>query len=299
MYGAYVLYLLPFVAVGLPALAVIGQVVLGVMASLALARLVGRVAGSVAAGHAAMGLLLLCPLVHTWTLALYTEAFFTAASILFVGRVAQPGRLGAWGFALAAIVLFARPIGVLFVAPVLAWKLGGVPALVRRNWFFPVACVAILAAVIAWPGIPAPQMEPIVAGQVIAGIGGDPQAAIGFEGRSIGSAQRHLFDRLGAVEWAGLMVRRAASLYTLPRPYYSVLHNLVNAAWMLLFPLALAGFWRHRHHRVVRLIGMLLVMHTALVGLTHDEWSGRFIVPLLPWVIALAVLAVNRPTPES
>jgi hypothetical protein len=81
------------------------------------------------------------------------------------------------------------------------------------------------------------------------------------------------------------------SLYTLTRGYYSTVHNLMNAGWMLLYPLALWGLWRHAANHTVQLIAAILLLQTLLVGLTHDEWSGRFAVPLLPWIMALATLA--------
>jgi hypothetical protein len=43
----------------------------------------------------------------------------------------------------------------------------------------------------------------------------------------------------------------------------------------------------------------MLLLHTLLVGLTHDEWSGRFVVPLLPWVILLALLLLGKSQQES
>jgi hypothetical protein len=89
-----------------------------------------------------------------------------------------------------------------------------------------------------------------------------------------------------------LFLRRAASLLNLTRPYYSTAHNALNGLWMLLYPLALWGLWRWRSHPTVRLVAAMLVLHIVLVGLTHDEWSGRFVVPLLPWVVGMGVVVL-------
>ena len=35
-----------------------------------------------------------------------------------------------------------------------------------------------------------------------------------------------------------------------------------------------------------------LLVNTLLVGLTHDEWSGRFLVPLWPIIVIMAALGV-------
>lgn len=289
-YGAYVLFLLPFVALGVPELAVLVQIALGILAALALGRVVLRITGNAAAGNTAMALLLLCYPVHQWTLALYTESFFTSLSILFVERFTREQRSDAWTVLLALLTVFARPVGMLFVGPALIWKFSGPTAprwLQRLRW---PGYAAVLLLAISLPGIRAPQLEPIVDAHVIAGIPEDPGALAEFHGSSILAAQLFLLDRHGAGDWLWLTARRMASLYTLPRGYFSTAHNLLVGIWMLLYPLAIIGLWRGRKQPVVQLIAAMLLLHTLLLGLTHDEWSGRFVVPLLGWVLVLGVV---------
>ena len=290
-YGAYVLFLLPFVAIGLPHLAVLVQVLLGLLAARALGRLVERISTNKSAGHLAMGLLLLCAPVQSWTLALYTEAFFTSMALLFVERITRPQRPDAWTIALALLTVFARPVGMLFVGPALLWKAAQHPAFARLKPWLPLGHAGVLLLAISLPGIRAPQLEPIVEAHIVAGFPRDTGAMAHFSGSSILAAQRFLLERHGTAEWALLFVCRAASLPNLTRPYYSTAHNLLNGTWMLLYPLALLGLWRWRGHPTVRLVAAMLILHVLLVGLTHDEWSGRFMVPLLPWVVGLASLS--------
>ncbi len=289
-YGAYVLFLLPFVALGVPELAVVAQIVLGILAALTLGRLVERITDNALAGNMAMALLLLCHPVQQWTLALYTESFFTSMAILFVERITRPQRPNAWAIVLALLTVFARPVGMLFVGPALLWKAAQSRAGPRFKAWLPAGYAVVLLIAIALPGIHAPQLEPIVEAHVIAGFPRDAGAMAHFEGSSIFAAQRFLLERHGLAEWAMLFVRRAASLPDLTRPYYSTAHNLLNGVWMLLYPLALWGLWRWRLHPTVALVAAMLLLHIVLVGLTHDEWSVRFMVPLLPWVLSLAVL---------
>lgn len=288
-YGAYVIFLLPFVAVGMPWLAVLAQIAMGILAARALGRMAERITGRSAAGHLAMAMLLLCYPVQQWNLAFYTESFFTSMSILFVERITRAERPDASTFALALITVFARPVGMLFVGPALLWKIGQSPTLHRLRPWLSVGYAAILLLAISLPGIRAPQLEPIVDAHIIAGIPQDTGAMAQFEGSSILAAQLFLLERHGVAEWSMLFLRRTASLFTLARPYYSNTHNILNGAWMLLYPFALWGLWRYRTHRTVQLIAVMLLLHTLLVGLTHDEWNGRFMVPLLGWVMVLGV----------
>ncbi len=88
------------------------------------------------------------------------------------------------------------------------------------------------------------------------------------------------------------------SLFTFTRPYYSTEHNFVNAIFFAFYPLAMIGLWRTWRQSRIRLVLALIVFNTVLVSLTHDEWSGRFVVPLLPWLMALAVLALGDRTAQ-
>lgn len=289
-YGAYVLFLLPFVALGVPELAALGQIILGILAALALGRIALRITGNAPAGNLVMALLLLCYPVQQWTLALYTESFFTSMAILFVERFTREQRPDVWTIALALITVFARPVGMLFVGPAMVWKATGPNApkwLQGLRW---PGYAAVLLLAISLPGIRAPQLEPIVDAHVIAGIAEDPGALAAFEGSSILAAQVFLLKRHGVGDWLWLGMRRIASLYNLPRGYFSTAHNVLVGVWMLLYPLAIWGLWYWRRHSDVRLIITMLLLHTLLVGLTHDEWSGRFVVPLLPWMVLLGVV---------
>lgn len=291
-YAAYVLFLLPFVAVGLPQLAILAQVLLGIFAALALGRLTVRISGSRMLGGLSSTLLLLCPLIQSWTLALYTEHFFLCMSVLFLERLERGPRNYSMTVVLGAFILLIRPVGVMFVVPALLWK-WTVPRPAMARVSMRVAAVAfLLGAVIAVPRIAAPQLEPIAAGQVIAGVGGID--ASGFDGATILDAQRYLLQQVGVREWAGITWKRAVSLFTLSRPNFSVAHNVVNGSFYLLYPLALIGLWRSRNDERLGSLFAILLVNTILIGLTHDEWSGRFLVPLIPLVIVPACCAFVR-----
>ncbi len=123
-YGTYVLFLLPFVALGLPALAVPGQIVLSVVAATALGRLTERLSGNAVAGRLATALFLIAIPIQTWALALYTESLFTSLVVLLLEQVLARERPGRWALPFALLVLFGRPVGLLFVGPLLVWGVG-------------------------------------------------------------------------------------------------------------------------------------------------------------------------------
>jgi hypothetical protein len=243
-YGAYVLFLLPFVAIGTPSLAVVAQIALAIAAAFALSRIVERLTDSKGLGHLAMATLLLCYPVQVWTLALYTESFFTSLSLLFVERITRIERLGTWTMVLGVLTLFARPVGLLIVGPAFIWKMtqgirGSIQLYLRWAGY-----VAVFAIAIFLPGIKPAQLTPIVEAHVIAGVAEDPGAMGLFTGNSIVDAHIFLLKRHGSVGWLGLAGRRICSLFTLHRPYFSLWHNLASGFYYILYPLALIGLWK-------------------------------------------------------
>ena len=291
-YAGYVAFLLPFVAIGEPLLAVLAQVVLGIIAARALGRLTARISGSASLGDLSMALFLLCPLIQTWTLALYTEHFFLCLSVLFLEQIERTTWNHPNTVVMGLFVLTTRPVGVLFVVPALLWKWSASRPTVIRNSFLVIGTAMLLAGALSIPRIARPQLEPIASGQVVAGVGGTD--ATGFDGRTILDAQRFLLGRTSLGEWSMITLQRMASLFTLTRPYFSTEHNAVNGLFYALYPLALVGLWRSRHDDRIHLLIVVLLLNAFLAGLTHDEWSGRFIVPLIPHLIVLACSAFAR-----
>jgi hypothetical protein len=74
------------------------------------------------------------------------------------------------------------------------------------------------------------------------------------------------------------------------KPYFSVLHNTVIV--LILYPLyffSVKGFLKFPSHRKEKYFVAGFVIAQALtVALTSENWDGRFLVPLLPFVFLLA-----------
>ena len=286
-FASYVLFLVPFMAVGLPAAAALVQAVIAVLAAFAAGRLSAVFFATERAAPITTVLVLLCLPLQQWVPALYTESFFASVLLLYLERAFSKGALDRWSIALGVVLLFTRPVGFCFVVPVVLWHL-----VVDRSarYALPIVLAASLCALLAAllvPGIPEAQLRPIAEGDVICGFPRHPGLAAKLGGSSVLSAQQVLFthDPVAALLTFG---ERVLSLFTWPRPYFSWPHNLFLAVHYPLLVLAIVGGWRSRYapNAPPMLLGMML--HVLLVGLTHDEWSGRFFVPLWPLLCVLA-----------
>ena len=287
-YGSYILFITPFIVVGLPLFAVVAQLVLAVFAAQALGRIAQRITGSTLAADIAFVFALFCFPLQQWVLALYTESFFASVSVIFLERITRPGRADTLTWVLALIVLFARPVGLLFVGPAAIWKLVDTGSIHVPMWLRNTGYGMILLVAICIPGIARDQMAPIVEAHVICGFPERPGAMQDFEGSTVLEAQCHLYAHNGLGYTLGLFVRRVVSLFTLPRDYFSGILNAFLTGHYALFLLAAWGWWFWRKHLVVGLLCAIFLLNVLLVGLTHDEWSERFLVPMWPIVLLFA-----------
>jgi hypothetical protein len=80
------------------------------------------------------------------------------------------------------------------------------------------------------------------------------------------------------------------------KPYFSWVHN--TAIVLLLYPLYfLAGWaaWRSKINKPVLLFLLSYIfLQGATVMLTAENWDGRFLVPVLPFVFVLSALGLDH-----
>lgn len=292
-YGGYILFLVPFVAVGLPTLAVGAQIAMGIAAAMALDRLVVRYSGSRVAGRMAMAVYLLAHPIQQWTLSLYSEGLFVPLVVVFLERALRPGAARAPLALLALLTVFTRPTGILFVAPALLLSRSGpcARAMPGVRW---TATAALVPAMLFLPALNREQLAVVAGSHVICGMPEHgPDAAL-FAGRTLAEAQAFVVDRHEAAYWASLGLRRLASLFNPQRTYHSGMHNLLSALVLLLYPLALIGARHVRRSDALAVLSAALVLNALLIALTYDEWNGRFLAPLLPAIIFFAAIGARQ-----
>lgn len=290
LYATYILFLVPFVALGAPSLAVAAQIGLGILAAFTLRRCILQLCGTPVQADLVFALFLLAYPIQIWTLALYSESFFVSLSVLLLGEALRTDR-PLFRFVILAILLwFARPVGVLFMAPVLVWRMTVVSGQKRTRWIWVVSAVVLLA-ILYLPVLPSDQLQALAEGHVIGGFPLYPGDGAFFHGNTLVSVQARFVHDHGAGAWAGLVLQRLAWLFSLWRPYFSTSHNALTIPLLALYPLALFSIVRRWKTPFVQVLSAILLLNAIVVGLTFAEWNGRFLVPLLPVIMILAVLS--------
>ncbi|MBK8341676.1 MAG: hypothetical protein IPK99_17620 [Flavobacteriales bacterium] len=219
-YGMYVLFLVPFTVLGDVRLAITAQILLGLWAAWALRSLVLRLTGSKAWAQLGGALLLLSYVVQSWTLTLFSEPLISALGIVLIERATRPGgRFPLTALLLMPVVLFARPIGILFVAPVAAYLL--LRHRTAPGWVLPAGAIALFVLQLFLPMDRETVIVPIVQGEVVYGFPQWLGAAENFDGRTIAGAQMELIQQHGIWVACKLAVQKAFTFFHLTRPFFS------------------------------------------------------------------------------
>jgi len=291
LYTGYVLFLVPFVALGVAHWAVLAQIAIGIAAAFALKRMVGRAGATALVGHLAMAAYLLAFPIQQWTLSLYSEGLFTPLVVLFLARALHPDRQGAGLIVLAIATVLTRPTGLLFVLPALLLPdrrgISRIP--IRLRWGLVAATVPLMLFA---PVLPQDQLAGMLQQPVVLGQPQRPEAAPDIGVRTLAHVQAEVIRTDGPMHWVRTMGGRVCSLYNPARPWFSTTHNAMVLPLLLLYPFAIVGLWSTRRSAIGRVCGAALALNTLLVALTYDEWGGRFLAPLLPVAILLASLGL-------
>lgn len=94
-----------------------------------------------------------------------------------------------------------------------------------------------------------------------------------------------------------LAVLKSIAFFGLMRPYYSTHHNLILAIYF--YPLYIAFIWslkwwmKNERCRTLFLAGAIGITW-ATTMLTCDDWHNRWLLSVSPWIILMALPAINK-----
>jgi hypothetical protein len=79
------------------------------------------------------------------------------------------------------------------------------------------------------------------------------------------------------------------------KPYYSTAHNIFIASFLYpIYYLAIRGSLRFPHSKLKAFIITFLAFQILTISFTSENWDGRFLLPLLPWIFLLASFGVGK-----
>jgi hypothetical protein len=109
-----------------------------------------------------------------------------------------------------------------------------------------------------------------------------------------------LFAVFNPVYFLKISVLKAALFLGHAKPYYSLLHNLYIGLYLgVAYFFALWGIRRFPNRRLGVFILLFTGFQVTTIALTSENWDGRFLFPVLPWVFMAAAVGVSGFRPNK
>jgi hypothetical protein len=285
---------------GLPWIVTI-QVLLSGVAAVVLEKGVRKLTGSQGVSFLAVFFYLAWLKIHQWNIFIYTEAVFTSLSVITFSCWLLSQRY--WQYAgcllLVLVTFFVRPTGFSFLA---GWLLFATVAIAFSGWIkWAVSMLIILVALLLLNQMLGDfeLVESYAQGEIIY-----PDISLGVRvppDLSIPGKQHSPLLRLALFVWEApwyfvkISIIKLGLFFANVKPYFSLAHNLLII--LLLYPLyglAIYGFRHFPENRKEKYFFAGYILAQAVtVMLTTENWDGRFLIPILPFVFILSAMGLQ------
>ncbi len=244
---------------------------------------------------------LLCFPVQKWNFFLYTESLHTSlmvAGLYFLYCIVQKMQIERWWVFVffLLLIIFSRPVGIIFlITAILIWIIWLIKKQ-RRIIYYPVIitfiglCIILLQSKFVFYFNPDSLRRMEIICQV-------PQANSSLSYKEYNSAGLSSFfnvivNEIGIKNFFTLGIKKLGTFFGMVRSFYSTPHNaILLCTEVILYPLAAAGLFFFRREKIfyVKIFSLLYILITSVgIFFTCDEWSNRFIAPVLPYIIIMA-----------
>jgi len=298
---SYIFFLIPFTLAGNVKYAIGAQILLSFSAAHCLKKICEKWFADRLIGFIVMCIFLFNFFIQFWTISLFAESFFLSINILLIYAVLN-SRKSIFNtlllFVLALILTFSRPQGILFVIPLLLYYLETHFG-VRRKWSHLVLIMlSLLVFLYSFNRRVSCEFVylPITDCSIICGF---PQKSFqGFypDKCTIASAHQYLLQTYGPGQALKLFFQKIISLFTFTRSYYSLGHNILAGANYLLLIFCLSPLFRRPTglSKERLLLFRIILLNLCLIGLTYDDWHGRYLSILMSVIILLSAFGIHQ-----
>jgi 4-amino-4-deoxy-L-arabinose transferase-like glycosyltransferase len=250
-------------------------------------------------------LLILCYPWQSWTTHLYTESVFLSLVMIFTYLFLKPSKSKTeqwWTWLLLLLVLLARPTGMLII------PIAGAHYLARfvqeRKWLsfsvFGLGCIVALAQLLNYAMRGEGEfdfMKPFVEEHIICGVATNSNShpILPANGNSVQGLLEYIVRNPN--HFTELAFKKLRAFFGMTREYYSGGHNMYLV--LFFYPLYLLGIFgvfdktRQRWLIIQYCLGMILIFSIS-VALTCDDWLNRFIMPIVPFIILMAAMGIEK-----
>jgi hypothetical protein len=284
---------------------VLFQLILNGFATIKIFQITKAISGEKIVAFFASLFFILCYQIQVWNFHLYTDSFFLSIVILFFDALIN-SNLTKWSnrikFAtLLLLLLFARPTGILFLVPFIVYVI-----IKNRNTIFKINNYKIifyssLLLIFIFSGsiyLNKSQLmynglfQAFPSNKIICGVESGLENFISLKNNPHGTFQylSHNITLFIKVSYLKLV-----SFYGMVRPFFSSTHNLILMSFYPIYLLSIIGICtKFKFKEDKYFIITTLMVFSGLVIITCVNWHSRFILPILPFIIILAAIGLNR-----
>ena len=291
---SYIIFLLPATLAGKVQLSVIPQIGLTIIASNEIYNLIKKESNHVKLALIGMSVYLFNFFIQCWTTTLFSEGFFIPVSTILLTQALKKEATSKNFLiiiALSVIVIFARPQGILFALPTLIYFLKKsklVSGFISNIFLF-----SLILATFTYILIHSVNCEytyrPIAESSIICGFPQTKKVHLDTNDNcTILDAHRLIIREYGLLHDIKLFGKKAISLFTFTRSYYSTWHNWLVGVNYIFLVLSVIPLYSNRNSLSESFLYQIISLNIILTGITYNEWHGRYLAALMPILIMLA-----------
>lgn len=242
--------------------------------------------------------------IHQWNFFIYTESLFTSMSIIsFAGLVlSKSPKHYTYTFLIFLFTVFVRPTGIALLFGVLVYGFAHFYHRVSRAaWLSTMALGISLGLLLLnfvmkdYSFIDSYQKGEIIYPNI--NLGMQPPDELIIPARSTAPLISFItFVFNNPVYFIKITTIKLLLFLGNAKPYFSLLHNGMIVGF--LFPLYFFAITGFRHFTTNRnehyFIAGFVMMQCAIVAFTSENWDGRFLIPILPFVFMLSAVGINQ-----
>ncbi len=243
---------------------------------------------------------LLCYPIQKWNFFLYSESMHTSFLVIgawFFYRAMSAKKYITWAaFAVAMlIILFSRPVGIIFLFAVLMALVVYCYLNHKKLLAFGLAflSIAAVAGIANSPVAAFVNPDSLKRMEVICQV---PEANADssyqeFNRAGLYKAYTVIKDEVGFGNFFTTGFKKLGCFFGMYRSYYSWQNNLLLLLYCIFYPLALIGIFSKQpgSFSSLKLLSVFYLLFTSIaIFFTCDDWANRFISPAFPFVLILA-----------
>jgi hypothetical protein len=282
------------------------QILLSFIAGCCVFKILFNITGDKKIAYARFIFYLVCFPIQKWNYFLYTESLHTSFIVIglyFFYCILYKGQNERWWIylILLLLIIFSRPVGIIFL---LATLLTGFAWLIKKKKkviYYSVIIGSIIGVffLLQSPFVFYFNPDSLRRMEIICQVPGTKMPVDYKEYNSSGLAAffHIIFSDIGFKNFLSTGIKKVGYFFGMIRGFYSLRQNIILVlTGLLLYPFAIAGIFLFRNGKAFFLkffcVAYILITTTGIF-FTCDEWSNRFIAPVLPCVVILAGLGLS------